>query len=66
MNKAYDDYSWFDPKNPNHIKAYKMLSKTGEWDEGFCPRPYNLGVAWQVMIAFKLAEEYVDLMIKEL
>jgi len=51
---------WFDPRNINHLKAYKHLQKTGVWPEGFIKG--ELPSHWQTMVTYKLADAYLDLM----
>lgn len=51
---------WFNPRNLNHLKAYKHLQKTGVWPEGFVKG--DLPVHWQVLLLNLLADAYLDIM----
>jgi len=51
---------WFDPENMEHIKAYHHLQKTGNWPIGFKPENIWIEPGWQGILAFKLANKWVD------
>jgi len=61
---------WFDPYNKDHIKAYRHLTKFGFW-----PKPFFEVIPdyvqtegdpmWQVVLVAKMAEAWVELMLKE-
>lgn len=51
---------FFDPRNIEHIKAYKELQDTGVWPKGFIPEGTEFGPGWQVLIAFGIANLYIE------
>lgn len=51
---------WFDVNDTNHVGAYRHLQQTGVWERGFLPENIIFPVAWHAMIAFKLADAYMD------
>jgi len=54
---------WFDIYNINHIQAYRHLQQTGVWPVGFIPTNIWIEPNWQAILAFKLADEWIDHMI---
>jgi len=55
---------WFDVDHIGHIRAYEQLQKTGMWPVGFVGNMY-LEPNWQMILAFKLANKWVDYMLEE-
>jgi hypothetical protein len=51
---------FFNPYNMEHIKAYKHSTVHGSWPEGFIAERYDYPVAWQAIIAFKMANVWVE------
>jgi hypothetical protein len=51
---------FFDPKNIEHLKAYKVLQETGVWPKGFIPEETEFGPGWQAVLAFTMANLYVN------
>lgn len=39
---------WFDIYNPDHLRAYRHLIRTGMWPEGFIFENVECGRYWQV------------------
>ena len=56
---------WFDVNNIEHIKAYKHLSQTGFWPEGFITDDKTLPCFWQSILSHKLAQAWIDNNLKE-
>lgn len=56
---------FFNPYNIDHIKAYKVLSETGFWPEGFVPDEIKFVTLWHPMVAQKMADAWVDDVIKK-
>lgn len=53
-------HNWFDPHNQEHLEAYSYLMKTGVWPEGFINQDIIFLTNWQVCIAHKLAEAWLE------
>jgi len=51
---------WFDVNNFDHIKAYNHLLIHGCWPEDFLPEDIEIPNVWQVGLANKLANAYVE------
>ena len=51
---------WFDPQNIEHLKAYFQLQNTGMWPDKFIPVNIFIEPNWPVIIAFKLANCWID------
>lgn len=58
MEKIDRECSWFDIHNPEHINAYKHLSKTGTWPKGFVTDSIVLPALWLTIIQARMAEAY--------
>ena len=56
---------WFDPDNIKHIKAYFHLQNTGAWPEGFVPIDRHMEMGWQAILAFKLANKWIEMKLRE-
>ena len=56
---------WFDPYNIEHIRAYRHLQNTGIWPCGFISAGVVIGSNWQILIASKLSNAWVDHMLAE-
>lgn len=51
---------FFNPYNLEHIKAYKHLITHSAWQEGFLPEDIEYDACWQAIIAFKMANVWVE------
>ena len=51
---------WFNPDDIGHLHAYHVLQQTGLWPEGFIPENIYMEPGWQGIIAFKLANKWID------
>jgi len=51
---------WFDPNNIDHLHAYHILQTTGNWPPNFVPKDIRIENGWQIIIASKLADEWID------
>jgi hypothetical protein len=52
---------YFNPYNVEHLKAYKVLAKTGMWPEDFIPKSLdNAPTLWQVALVNKMADAWVE------
>jgi hypothetical protein len=54
---------WFDPCVITHVRAYNHLQKSGSWPNGFIPEDITFPQGWQTIIAFKMANEWVKLIL---
>ncbi len=52
---------FFDPRNNDHLRAYRHLEKTGLWPEGFVDglRSVGMGILWQTCLSQKMAEYWI-------
>ena len=58
MNK--ENFSnWFDPYNPEHMKAYEHLCKVGSWPFGFSPDGCEMSMLWIAEIQAKMAQAWL-------
>jgi hypothetical protein len=62
MNEI-DIVEWFDVNNIEHLKAYYNLQHGGFWDKGFVPEYVTFSNAWQIGLAAKLANAYINLIL---
>jgi hypothetical protein len=51
---------WFDIKNKEHLKAYKFLGEHGHWPEEFIPEDIEMEINWNIIITYKMANQYVE------
>jgi len=51
---------WFDPNNIEHLRAYKHLQNAGAWPEGFKPGNIYMESFWQIMLAGKIANAWIE------
>lgn len=51
---------WFDPKNLDHLRAWKHLNHKGTWPEGFIPKDVECNSVWTILISQKMANLYAD------
>ena len=58
MKVPFED--WFDPKNKEHLKAYRHLQKHAAWPSGFIPLGVELSPMWQVLVVNKMAECFLE------
>lgn len=56
-----DIVEWFDINNIEHLKAYRTLMVNGAWPLGFIPNDINFSPIWQLVLAYKLSNAYIDL-----
>jgi len=59
-NVTLDIYNWFDPHNIEHVKAYYHLCNIGTWPVSFIPDNINRAPGWQLTIAAKLADAWIN------
>lgn len=53
---------WFDPYNPEHMKAYEVFCDSGMWPEKFIPKHvYNIYLS-TVSINAKIAQAWIHAM----
>jgi len=52
-------YEWFDPYNPEHLRAYRRLMDHGMWPEGFIPDNVDMTSGWQYALASKIADAHI-------
>ena len=55
-----DMIEFFDPYNMEHIRAYKYMAEHGCWPGNFATEITVYPVAWQVIIAIKMANVWVE------
>jgi hypothetical protein len=56
---------WFDPDNQEHLQAYRKLQDEGIWPHWFTkPKDVELESTWQILIAFKMANRWIDFKLK--
>jgi len=66
MTKKKTFTEWFDPHNIEHIKAYRHLQQEGAWPSTFIkPSSALLETNWQILLAFKMANEWVKWKLQE-
>lgn len=53
---------WFDPYNPEHMKAYEALCKSGCWPESFVPLHVCSNYLSVLSIHVKIAQEWLRAM----
>ncbi len=46
--------------NIEHLKAYRILDKTGCWPEKFIPENVTFRAGWQIMLAGKMATAWAN------
>ena len=51
---------WFNPDDMDHLHAYHILQQTGMWPKGFKPENIYIEPGWQAILAFKLANRWID------
>lgn len=60
MDKYDTIIEWFDPANPEHIKAYHHLENSGAWPTNFIPE-YNSSffpTGWHLILQSKILDYY--------
>jgi hypothetical protein len=53
---------FFDPYNVEHLKAYRVLEKTGSWPKGFLPKDgegMEWPMVWQAGLTAKMAKAWL-------
>ncbi len=65
MNQSILDF--FDPGSRYHLRQYKVLQKTGQWDPVFWEDIKNLYFPnlWQVALAAQIADYYIDIVLSD-
>ena len=56
---------WFDPKNIEHIKAYKHLRDKAFWPEDFIPKGMEFPSGWNTVVTGKIADAYIEQMLEK-
>ena len=61
---------WFDPHSREHLEAWRFLSETGSWPEGFVPKVYGgefieFPLLWNISILHKIAERWINHVLSE-
>ena len=51
---------WFNPEDIEHLRAYRILQKTGSWPVDFVPESIWIEPGWQAILAFQLANKWID------
>ena len=62
MRKPVSIVEWFDVDNKEHVDAYYHLLNEGSWPVGFIPDNIHRLPMWQLDIANKLANRWVEYM----
>jgi len=57
---------FFNESNVEHLRAYRHLSKTGIWPEGFLPEDIEFFPSWQMALMAKMAECWISLVLADL
>lgn len=52
---------WFDPHNPAHLRAYRVLDETGAWPDGFIPEDVELSGGWHGQVIAKCGHAWMSL-----
>ena len=65
MMSNYNFLDWFDVDDKNHILAYRTLQNTGSWPKGFLSGTEYFDINWQTILAFKLANKWVEHVIND-
>ena len=55
---------WFDPNNRDHVAAYRHLQTTGIWPDGFIPPGMEIPTYWNISVAGKLADAWINHMLE--
>jgi hypothetical protein len=53
---------WFDPYNPEHMKAYEHLCNNGCWPDGFIPECAEMSTIWIAEIQAKMSQAWLHAM----
>lgn len=51
---------YFDVNDRDHLHAYRTLTDTGTWPEGFIPEGTTFSPVWQIGLASMLASAWVS------
>lgn len=60
VNKIVKFSDWFDAGNLEHVRAFKHLSTTGTWPEGFIPDHVVLSSVWHYDVVAKMAAAWMN------
>ena len=55
---------WFDPRNKEHITAYKQLQDTGIWPKDVIPDNMEFVLGWQILVMNKIADCWINHILK--
>jgi len=56
---------WLDILDPNHMMAFKILTTTGKWPDGFIPwDEVEFPHLWLTLIHAKMAEAWVNRLVR--
>jgi hypothetical protein len=58
-----DLIKWFDPTNPDHMRAYLNLYSPGWWPKGFLPEDIEFPNHWNIRLMNKIVETYIKQML---
>lgn len=53
---------WFDPHNPEHMRAYETLCATGAWPDDFVPTTMEIPNLCVIIIQAKMAQAWLHAM----
>jgi hypothetical protein len=51
---------FFDPRSKVHLEAFKYISETGRWPEGFLPNAIEFPNLWQIALVSKIADCWIE------
>lgn len=51
---------WFDPYDIEHCRAYRFVEINGHLPEGFVPEHVDFDIMWQVVVAAKMGQAWLD------
>ena len=51
---------WFDPHNPEHLRAWRFLQESGSWPSGFLPDNLYISRLWHVELTHQMAECWLE------
>ena len=58
--KEINFVNWFNPRNKEHIQAFRHLKNTGMWPKDFIPENVKMDAYWHMRLVDKLANYWVD------
>lgn len=51
---------WFDPSKSDHMEAFKVLRKSGQWPKGFIPEGLEFPGTWVVLLNEKVLKHMME------